>query len=147
MHRLALALLAGCSFATSGAPARHDGRVAPDCTTSAALPVIDASATILAAVVGIPLIVQGGDGCDPNSDCHDDGPGVMRRLGIGMVAVGAVYALGAYVGFSNVHSCKAAIARHQRAASSVAPWSWRRELSMPSITRYAPVSSTTPNGP
>ena len=118
MRSLALVALVGCSFATTGAPRRADPRVAPDCTTSSGLPVLDASGAILAGAIGVPLLFEGG-GCDGDGDCHDDNP--ARSFGALFVAVGALYALAAYVGFSNVSSCKAAIARHQRAASSVAP--------------------------
>jgi hypothetical protein len=120
MRSLALVALAGCSLATTGAPARYDARVAPDCTTSSALPVLDASATILAGVIGVPLLLTEG-GCDGDGDCHDDGPNVARSFGALFVVTGAIYALSAYVGFSNVSSCKAATARHQRAPNSVAP--------------------------
>lgn len=120
LRSLALVALVGCSFATTGAPARPEARVAPDCTTSSVLPVLDASATILAGVIGVPLLLTKG-GCDGDGDCHDGGPSVARSVGGVFLATGLIYALAAYVGFSNVSSCKAAIARHQRAASSVAP--------------------------
>ena len=114
MRQLALVALAGCSFATRGPPRGYDGRADPDCTTSQAAPVLDTSVAIVAGVIGLPLIVQNwGDGCDPNSECHDAGPDIARSIGGVMVAVGLLYAIGAYAGFSNVRDCKAAIAKHR----------------------------------
>lgn len=122
MRSLVLVTVMGCSFATSGPPARYDGSAEPDCTTSRALPVLDASGAIAAGVIGIPPIVQSwGEGCDANADCHDDWAGTARSIGLLFVTVGVLYTLAAYTGFSNVNACEKAIRLHQRAASSVAP--------------------------
>lgn len=105
--------LMGCSFATNGPPRGYDGRVAPDCTTSQALPVLDTSAAILAGVIGLPLVLAKEDSCDPSQDCHDPGVGIAHGFGALVLTVGAFYVLAAYVGFSRVGECKAALAKHQ----------------------------------
>ena len=108
---VALVALGGCSFVTSGAPRRYDGRAAPDCTTTSIPPVLDASAVILLGLLGAPLLFIG-EGCAPGMTCADDDP-LMRNLGAAAVTAGFVYAVSAYTGFSNVSSCKAAIAKHE----------------------------------
>jgi hypothetical protein len=112
MRQLALVALVGCSIATTGAPRRYDGRVAPDCTTSKALPSLDLTVGLLTGVLSLPLLLASED-CERGGDCDTNGPKIAHLFGGMFLVAGGLFLLSSYAGFSNVSSCRAAVKKHE----------------------------------
>ena len=112
MRSLALVALVGCSFATTGAPSPYDGRTPPDCTTSSALPLLDTAATVLLGAIGLQMALAE-DSCRDDGSCEDPHASGIRRGGYVALGLGAVYAVGAVVGFKRVSSCGAAVRTYE----------------------------------
>ena len=112
MRTLALVALVGCSFATTGAPKRSDGHTAPDCTTSSALPLLDSAAAVVLGVIGLKMALAE-DRCTDSGSCVDPHAAGIRRGGYVALGLGAVYAVGAVVGFGRVGSCSDAVRQYQ----------------------------------
>jgi hypothetical protein len=114
MRVLVMAALAGCSFGTSGAPSRYDGRVAPKCTTSTSLPSLDVGVAIVAGALSIPLLlVDEDDDCGGQEDCRHVGEDISHGFGKVLIGVGVIYAISSVIGFNNVSSCRAAVRKYE----------------------------------